>query len=92
MPRWSKALQAKWKETIRKNYQLVFYYSERSRGYKFYDPMIRSIFEVGNAWFFKDVKFTGGDNVRDFVFEEESVNISKVAIDNDQTSIIDILQ
>ncbi|KAL5803310.1 hypothetical protein ACOSQ4_031615 [Xanthoceras sorbifolium] len=27
-------------------------YSERSRGYKFYDPTLRSIFETGTATFF----------------------------------------
>ena len=34
-------------------------YSERSRGYKFYDPKTKSIFEMGNAWFFEDVEFAG---------------------------------
>ena len=34
-------------------------YSERSRGYKFYDPTTRSIFETGNAWFFEDVELMG---------------------------------
>ena len=33
-----------------------------------------------------------GDKVRDFVFEEECVNIPTVAIDNGQTSITDIVQ
>ena len=36
-------------------------YSERSRGYKFYDPTTKSIFEMGNVWFFEDVEFVGGD-------------------------------
>ena len=30
-------------------------YSERSRGYKFYDPNIKSIFETGNVTFFEDI-------------------------------------
>ena len=34
-------------------------YSERFRGYKFYDPTIRSIFETGIATFFEDVEFGG---------------------------------
>ena len=34
-------------------------YSERSRGYKFYNPTTKSIFETGNARFFKDVEFDG---------------------------------
>ena len=34
-------------------------YSERFRGYKFYDPTIMSIFEMENAIFFEDVEFGG---------------------------------
>jgi len=30
-------------------------YSELSKGYKFYDPIIKSIFETDNATFFKDI-------------------------------------
>ena len=67
-------------------------YSERSKGYNFYDPTIRSIFESRNARFFKDVKFVGGDKVRDFVFREECVNIPTFSINNDQASITDIVQ
>ena len=47
---------------------------------------------MGNARFFEDVEFAGGDKVRDFVFEEKCVTIPTVAIDNDQTSIFDIVQ
>jgi len=50
-------------------------YSERSRGFKFYDPKSKSIFETINARFFEDIEFAGGDSVRDIVFEEEYVNI-----------------
>ena len=67
-------------------------YYERSRGYKFYDPTIQSIFQTGNAWFFEEVECARTDKVRDFVFEEECVNIPIVAIDNNQTSITDIVQ
>ena len=35
-------------------------YYERSRGYKFYDPTTKSIFETGNARFFEDVEFDWG--------------------------------
>uniref|UniRef100_A0A6N2MTR1 Integrase catalytic domain-containing protein n=1 Tax=Salix viminalis TaxID=40686 RepID=A0A6N2MTR1_SALVM len=42
-------------------------YSERSRGYKFYDPITKSIFEMGNARFFEDVEFAGGDKDKDCV-------------------------
>ena len=31
-------------------------YSERSRGFKFYDPSIRSFFETSNAKFIEDVE------------------------------------
>ena len=54
--------------------------------------MIWSIFETRNARFFEDVEFAGVDNIRDFVFEEENVNTPTVAIDNDQTSITEIIQ
>ena len=50
-------------------------YSERSRGYKFYDPTLKTIFETGNATFFEDIEFGGKNKVRDFVLEEESVTI-----------------
>ena len=56
-------------------------YSERSRGYKFYDPTIRSIFETGIATFFKDVEFGGRNKIRDIVFKEESVSIPATAFD-----------
>ena len=34
-------------------------YSERSRGFKFYDPSSRSFFETGNAKFIEDVELSG---------------------------------
>ena len=34
-----------------------FGYVERSRGYKFYDPTLRSFFETGNARFIEEVEF-----------------------------------
>ena len=69
-------------------------YSERSRGYKFYDPTTKAIFETGNARFFEDVEFAGGERIKDLVFEEEHVEIPPIAIDNDQdqASIPDIVQ
>ena len=67
-------------------------YSERSRGYKFYDPTTKSIFESGNARFFEDVEFAGGDKVKDFVFEEEYIDIPIGAIGIDQDSIPDLVQ
>ncbi|KAJ4713114.1 Retrovirus-related Pol polyprotein from transposon TNT 1-94 [Melia azedarach] len=59
-------------------------YSERSRGYKFYDLRTKSIFESGNAWFFEDVELAGGDNVIDFVFENEYVNIPIEIVQEEQ--------
>ena len=67
-------------------------YSERSRGYKFYDPTTKSIFETGNARFFEDVEFAGGDMVRDFVFEEEYINILTAIINIDHDPIPNIVQ
>ena len=67
-------------------------YSERFRGYKFYDPTTKLIFEMGNARFFEDVEFDGGDKNRDFSFEEEYVDIPTVVIDIDQAPIPDIVQ
>ena len=67
-------------------------YSERSKGYKFYDSTTKSIFETGNARFFEDVEFDGGDKDRDFAFEEEYVDIPTAVIDIDQIIIPDIVQ
>ena len=67
-------------------------YFERSKGYKFYDPTTKSIFETGNARFFEDVEFDGGDKDRDFAFEEEYVDILTTVIDIDQAPIPDIVQ
>ena len=67
-------------------------YSERSKGYKFYDPTTKSIFETGNARFFEDVEFDGGDKDRDFAFEEEYVDIPIAVINIDQAPIPDIVQ
>ena len=67
-------------------------YSERSRGYKFYDPTTKSIFKTGIARFFEDVEFDRGDKDRDFVFEEEYVDIPTIVIDIDQAPIPDIIQ
>ena len=50
-------------------------YFERSRGYKFYDPKLKTIFETGTTTFFKDIEFGGKNKVRDLVLEEESVTI-----------------
>ena len=67
-------------------------YSKRSRGYKYYDPTTKSIFETGNARFFEDVELDGGDKDRGFSFEEEYVDIPTVVIDIDQAPIPDIVQ
>ena len=34
-------------------------YSEKSWGFKFYDPSTRGIFDTGNAHFFEDIKSNG---------------------------------
>ena len=46
-------------------------YSEKSWGFKFYDPSTRGILETGNAHFFEDIEFDGGNKVRDTNFQEE---------------------
>ena len=46
-------------------------YSEKSWGFKFYDPSTRGIFEIGNAHFFEDIEFDAGNKVRDNDFQEE---------------------
>ncbi|RVW21166.1 Retrovirus-related Pol polyprotein from transposon TNT 1-94 [Vitis vinifera] len=50
-------------------------YSERSRGFKFYDPSSRSFFETGNAKFIEDIELSGRKSLRNVVFEEESISI-----------------
>ena len=61
-------------------------YVERSRGYKFYDPTIRLIFETGNARFLEEVEFRKEENIRKVVFEEEPV------IDSAQVLILIVVQ
>ncbi|RVW43228.1 hypothetical protein CK203_089700 [Vitis vinifera] len=56
------------------NYYFVRY-SKRSRGFKFYDPPSKSLFETGNAKFIKDVELSGKEPLRKVVFEEEFVSI-----------------
>jgi len=56
-------------------------YVERCRGYKFYDPTSRSIFETRNARFLKDVELGGEGNIRNVVLYEEPIT------DNDQVFI-----
>ena len=53
-------------------------YTERSKGFKFYDPTLRNIFEIGSATFFEDIEFGGRNKVKDFVFEEEWVSLPKL--------------
>ena len=50
-------------------------YSGKSWGFKFYDPSTRGIFETGNAHFFEDIEFDGGNKVRDTEFQEEHDDI-----------------
>ena len=50
-------------------------YSERSRGFKFYDPSTRSFFETGHVKFIEGVELSGREPLRNVVFEDESVSI-----------------
>ena len=49
---------------------------------------------MGNARFFEDVEFVGGERTKDFVFEEEYVDIPQGVTNNDQDqdTIPDIVQ
>ncbi|KAH6785841.1 hypothetical protein C2S51_038296 [Perilla frutescens var. frutescens] len=62
-------------------------YSKKSRGFKFYDPTRKIIFETGNAVFFEDVEFGGRNKVRDITFEEVSVSTPTTTSDDFQASI-----
>lgn len=44
-------------------------------GYKFYDPKLNTIFDMGTTIFFEDIEFRWKNKVRDFVLEEELVTI-----------------
>ena len=55
------------------------------KGFKFYDPSTRLIFEIGTAIFFENVEFGRRNPVRNIVFKEEEG--SNVAFDNVQVLI-----
>ena len=61
-------------------------YAECSRGYKFYDPILRSIFETGNARFLEEVEFGKEENIRKVLFEEKPI------IDSSQVLIPIVVQ
>nr|KYP51274.1 hypothetical protein KK1_026958 [Cajanus cajan] len=67
-------------------------YSKRSRGYKFYDSITKSISESGNARFFEDVDFARRDIIKDFVFEKEYVDIPTGVIGIIQDPLPDFVQ
>ncbi|RVW84555.1 Retrovirus-related Pol polyprotein from transposon TNT 1-94 [Vitis vinifera] len=70
----------------------VWGYSERSRGFKFYDPSTRSFFETGNAKFIEDVELSGREPLRKVVFEEEFVNIPIIAAGHGHIMFNDTIQ
>ncbi|RVW61617.1 Retrovirus-related Pol polyprotein from transposon TNT 1-94 [Vitis vinifera] len=67
-------------------------YSERSRGFKFYDPSTRSFFETGNAKFIEDVELSGREPLRKVVFEEEFVNIPIITTGHGHIMFDDTIQ
>ncbi|RVW13581.1 Retrovirus-related Pol polyprotein from transposon TNT 1-94 [Vitis vinifera] len=67
-------------------------YSERSRGFKFYDPSTRSFFETSNAKFIEDVESSGREPLRKVVFEEESVNIPIITTGHGHIMFNDTIQ
>ena len=63
-------------------------YSEKSGGFKFYDPKAKSFFIDDNARFFEDVDILEGDTVRNIVFEGiESIPISDITYDAVQNNV-----
>ena len=56
-------------------------YSERSRGFKFYDPSTRSFFEISNAKFIEDVELSGREPLRNVVFEEKYLVFLSLQLD-----------
>ena len=54
--------------------------------------MPKSILESGNIWLFEDVEFAEGDAVKDFVFEDEYVDILITVIGIVQGLILDLDQ
>ena len=67
-------------------------YSKRSTGFKFYDPSNSSFFETGNTKFIEDVEYSGSDQLRQIVFENEYIDILTVATEYDQVTIPGIIQ
>ncbi|RVW89364.1 Retrovirus-related Pol polyprotein from transposon TNT 1-94 [Vitis vinifera] len=67
-------------------------YSERSRGFKFYDSLTRSFFEMGNAKFIEDVELSWRDPLRKVVFEEKSVSIPIIATGHGHIMFDDTIQ
>ncbi|RVW25234.1 Retrovirus-related Pol polyprotein from transposon TNT 1-94 [Vitis vinifera] len=67
-------------------------YSERSRGFKFYDPSTRSFFETGNAKFIEDVELSGREPLRKVVFEERIVNIPIITTGHGHIMFNDTIQ
>lgn len=59
-------------------------YSERSKGYKFYDPTSKSFIKIGNAKF---IEKSGSNKEREVIFEEESVNIPTTIATNSMDSV-----
>ena len=67
-------------------------YSERSRGFKFYDPSTRSFFETGNAKFIENVELSRKEPLRKVVFEDESVSIPIIATGHGHIMFDDTIQ
>ncbi|RVW58398.1 Retrovirus-related Pol polyprotein from transposon TNT 1-94 [Vitis vinifera] len=67
-------------------------YSERSRGFKFYDPSTRSFFETNNAKFIENVELSGREPLRKVVFEEKSISIPIIATGHGHIMFDDTIQ
>ena len=66
-------------------------YSERTRGFKFYDPSSTSFFETGNEKFIEGVEYGGSSKLRKIFFEEVYVIISTIETKNGQVITPEII-
>lgn len=66
-------------------------YSERSRGYKFYDPATRTIFETNTVKFFEDIMVPGGNMHQDIDLNDiESDDVTEMQFTTAQGMMQDV--
>jgi hypothetical protein len=62
-------------------------YAERSRGYKFYDPTNRIIFETNTVKFFEDIMVYRG-NTNQIIFIQEAPTLVPIIIRISEDSLV----